>query len=74
VEDTTAEARFRIKLPMLRLGQFRLDQASSLLQGSHLFFCRGDNALREPRKQRLKSFVSVDRKHPVVLFPVVPEH
>src|SRR2546429_9524948 len=68
-----ADARFRIKLPMLRLGQFRLDQASSLLQGSHLFFRRDDNALCERRKQWLKSLVSVDRKHPVV-FPVVPEH
>jgi hypothetical protein len=58
---------------LLRLGQFRLDHAPSLLQGFHFPFRGGDDLFRERREQRLKSLVSADRKHPVV-FPVVPEH
>jgi hypothetical protein len=58
---------------LLRLGQFRLDHAPSLLQGFHLPFRRGDDLLRECCEQRLKPLVSVDRKHPVVL-PIVLEH
>src|SRR6516162_3775730 len=53
------------------LGQFRLDDAPALLEGFHLFFRRGDDLLRERCEQRLKSLVSIDRKHPVVL-PVAP--
>src|SRR5262245_39874723 len=58
---------------MLRLGQFRLDHAPSLFQGFHFCFRRGDYLLRERCEQRLKCFVSVARKHPVVL-PIVSEH
>ena len=53
------------------LGQFRLDDAPALLEGFHLFFRRGDDLLRERCEQRLKSLVSIDRKHPVVR-PVAP--
>jgi hypothetical protein len=67
------EGALEDQIAHLRFGQFRLDHAPSLLQGFHLCFRGGDDVLRERRKQRLKSLVSVDRKHPVV-FPVVPEH
>src|SRR6516225_7818589 len=68
-----AEARLRINCSMLRLDQFRLDHAPSLFQGSHLSFRGGDDLLRERCEQRLKSLVSVDRKHPLVL-TIVLEH
>jgi hypothetical protein len=57
----------------LRLGQFRLDHAPSLLQAFYLPFCGGDNLIRERCAKRLTPILSLDRKHPVVL-PLVPEH
>jgi hypothetical protein len=50
---------------LLRLGQFRLDHAPSLLQGFHLSFGRGNNLLRECCEQLLRLLVSVHRKHPM---------
>jgi hypothetical protein len=58
---------------LLRLGQFCLDHAPSLSQAFHFRFRRDDDLLRERSEQGLKSLVSLDRKHPVVL-PIVLEH
>jgi hypothetical protein len=49
-------------MPLLRLGQFRLEHAPSLFQGVRLSFRRADNLLREGCEQRLKPLVPVDRK------------
>src|SRR5262249_46292066 len=60
---------------LLRLGQLCLDQASTLFQGSHLSFCRGDDVLRERCEQVLRLLVSVYRKHPMEVLRVeVLEH
>src|SRR5262245_14997549 len=64
---------FAMEAPLLRLDQFRLDHAPSLLQVFHLAFRRSNDLLRERCEQRFKSVVLVDRQHPFVL-PIVLEH
>src|SRR5262249_47318027 len=64
---------FAMRAPLLKLGQLCLDGAPSILQGPYLLFRRGNDLIGEGCEQQLKSLVSIDRKHPVVL-PIVLEH